>query len=221
MRSSCIDIEMLADIVSGNLTRKERSRVSRHLSQCESCFEKVVSASHIFKDDDLSSWEPLSEAETRQVMKGIENRRNAQSVNLRSAISGIKRWCREQGSFPLMTYGYARSASTDKAQSQIEYIHIEKVFDGLSAVIFLEKYKETFSMHIKLKDDPADIQNVRFNLISEGGFVSRLLKEGCTCFENLPFGDYHLLVVHKNIEKGKYNFNISTEGINDNQDAIS
>lgn len=219
----CVDIEILSDIIKGNLAKKEKEKIFAHIQTCSDCFERVNSALLIFSDKELDTWDELPEKQVKSIVKKFRKKTKKPLLSRKKIMNTIIKWRDDMTpDFPLV-YGYARNAAAAEPMKKpkTEYLHIEKDFSEVETIIFFEKYSDRFNMHIKMNNDPSGTKNVRFNLISKNGQVSRLLKEGHASFEDFPFGAYELIAVHKQVEKGTYNFQIDERGLDNGEGTLS
>lgn len=61
MKSSCIDIGMLAAYIGKTISDKEREQMERHLAECDDCRDDFLTANILLNDKELSEWEPPTE----------------------------------------------------------------------------------------------------------------------------------------------------------------
>lgn len=215
MGKSCLDMDTLAKIISGNLSAEESERIQAHILTCDSCFERVASAAFVFNDPELDQCKPLSNSRVQSIMRRLNSKNGIPRGNASTVIDRFSAWCRDvMPLFPLK-YGYARNSDPPNESGRAKYVNIEKDFAGLSAAIFFEKLEACFNMHIKIKVENGVAKNIRVNLNSSNGCVSRLLKDGYVCFEDVIFGSYRISIIQKNIEKGVCTFDINEAGINE------
>ena len=221
MEVPCVDIEILSDIISGNLKKEERERIVAHIRTCKDCFERVHSALLVFNDSELDNWCELPEKNVKSIVKKIRKKTRKPLFNRKKIVEKVISWTGDLSpDFPLV-YGYARNAAEPFSKPKTEFIHIQKDFSDVKTIIFFEKYQDRFHIHIKMDSGHSETKNIRFNLISRDGQVSRLLKEGYASFEDFPFGKYQLKAVHKQIEKGTYNFQIDRKGLENGEGTLS
>ncbi|MCP4698694.1 MAG: hypothetical protein GY862_17855 [Gammaproteobacteria bacterium] len=67
----CIGPDEITDYIEGHLSSEEKPRILDHITQCHSCMERLASAIHITRDEDLSTWEPLTAEETRVALESL------------------------------------------------------------------------------------------------------------------------------------------------------
>ncbi|MBU0993273.1 MAG: zf-HC2 domain-containing protein [Proteobacteria bacterium] len=220
MEVSCVDIEILSDIISGNISKEEKTRLIAHLQTCSNCFERVNSALLVLSDSEIDNWSPLPEKEVRRIVNKIKKKTRKPLFSRKLLYRKLIKWREEFGPDLPLVYGYARNASKSPDKPKIEYIHTEKDFSDVKTAILFEKYNDRFNIHIRMNNN-AGIKNIRFHLVSDDGQVSRLLKEGHASFEDFPFGTYQLVAVHKQIKKGIYHFDINQRGLENGENTLS
>ena len=221
MEIPCVDMETLADIVSGNIEKSEREKLMTHMKRCSDCFERVNSALLVFSNGELEAAPPLLEDKIKTTLKKICHRLARPAIPLSSRIPKFIEWSHDICPQSPMAYGFARNAALDAHHPKTEYLHDEKQFGNIKAILQFEKYNNRFSLHIRIDTSSLGIKNIRFNLSSEEGQVSRLLKEGYVSFEDFPFGRYVLTALYRQNELGIHHFSIDEKGLANGQSAVS
>ena len=219
MELPCVDIEILAALISGNISREDRERVLAHIETCHDCFDRVNSALLVAIDAELETWQPLSDKETACIVKKIRKNNRKPFFSRKKMMAKLIKWRDEMRPEWPLAYGYARNSSEVQKKPHVEYIHIEKEFSEVKTVLLFEKYHDRFNIYIRAANN-SDINNIRFNMSYKDGQVSRLMKEGHTSFEDFPFGTYQLKAIHKQTEKGTYTFEVSGKGLLNGENTL-
>ena len=220
MELPCVDIEILAALISGKISREDRERVFAHIQTCNDCFERVNSALLVATDAELETWQPLSDKQAKCVMKKIRKNNRKPLFSRKMMMKKLTKWRDDMSPEWPLAYGYARNSPDVQRKPHVEYIHIETEFSNVKTVLLFEKYHDRFNIYIRAADN-SDMKNIRFNMNGKGGQVSRLIKEGHTSFEDFPFGTYQLKAIHKQTEKGTYTFEVSGKGLSNGENTLS
>ncbi|OQX27105.1 MAG: hypothetical protein BWK80_06955 [Desulfobacteraceae bacterium IS3] len=218
MKSLCIDLETLASYIGGTVSDEERDRIEEHLADCEDCRKEFAVASTILNDEELSECEPLSDKESRSIWDKIKGK-----------IAPILQWSRslyseltENAWFLLFEPAPAMSRSRSEArQPVVEYVYFSKeLSEILEAEMYFRKTEdEKACMKVRVTEESEPAKNVRLTLKREGKKdVSRPLRDAYVAFDDLMFGDYHLVVIQYGKEsKADYllKFRIDKAGIDE------
>lgn len=195
MKSLCIDLETLARYIGGTMSEEERNQVEEHLADCEDCRKEFVVARTILNDEELSECEPLSDKESGSLWNKIKEK-----------ITPILQWTQslyseltENAWFLLFEPAPAMSRGRSEARPPVvEYVYFTKEFsDILYAEMYIRKTEdEKACMKVRVTEENQLAKNVRLTLKREGKKdVSRPLRDAYVAFDDLMFGDYHLVVI--------------------------
>jgi hypothetical protein len=218
MKSLCIDLETLASYIGGTVSDEERDRIEEHLADCEDCRKEFVVASTILNDKELSENEGLSEKESRSMWAKIKEK-----------IAPVLQWTRalcseltEAPWFSVFEPAPAMSRGRSEArQPVVEYVYFSKELNEmLEAEMYIRKTEdEKACMKVRVTEEEELAKNVRLTLKREGKKdVSRPLRDAYVAFDDLMFGDYHLVVIQYGKEsKADYllKFRIDKAGIDE------
>ncbi len=202
MKSSCMELDVLAMYIKGSLSEQETDRFEEHLSECDVCLEEFVIANKHVRDKDLSEWEPVPEEDALSVLEKVNNK-----------IKKFYKWVTALPSELALNPDFALVRSD--TLSPTDYVRLGKNMDDLQTDMYVEKTADNkVCIHARVHKENAIAKNVRLTFTGqENSIVSRLLKGDYELFENLSFGSYRLTVAQNAIEKGNHVFEISEQGI--------
>lgn len=208
MKSTCMEIDVLAGYIEGRLSDKDRDRIEEHLSECDTCLEELVIADTLLKNHDLIECEPVSEEVALSALKGL---------NIPKELKKFYAWITKVLVPDSAWQSAFATVRKSDAASSVDYISIKKDMNDLHVEMYIEKTEDDKAMvRVRVHKDNISARNVRLTLIRQGGvIVSRFLKEDYVLFEELPFGSYRFVVEQDALEKGEYLFKINEAGLNE------
>ncbi len=179
MKSSCMELDILAMYIKGSLSEQETDRFEEHLSECDVCLEEFVIANKHVRDKDLSEWEPVPEEDALSVLEKVNNK-----------IKKFYKWITALPSELALNPDFALVRSD--TLSPTDYVRLGKNMDDLQTDMYVEKTADNkVCIHARVRKENAIAKNVRLTFTGqENSIVSRLLKGDYELFENLSFGSY-------------------------------
>ncbi|HHC24175.1 MAG TPA: hypothetical protein ENK58_01985 [Desulfobacterales bacterium] len=231
MKSSCIDTIMLARYIEGRITDEDRELTERHFSECDACRQDFLVASSLIADEDIPDPEPILQKESRTILQQLKHR-------LKEDVAALCEWIRvvpsELAVQPWFPYFESREAfspvrsAADTAPDRelpMHYAYHKKTLNDLEAEIYIRKTAdENASMKVRVTKGDDKAKNVRITLKQEGiRDVSRPLQHENVLFENLIFGNYHLVFIwYGKNQKQIYHFQFRLDetGISEKNDRF-
>ncbi len=209
----CIDATKFALYTQDMLSGKEKEDVEKHLRECNECREDFAVANALLEENEL---ELLSEEEIQAIWDKLKQEMAKVWIWVTKPIADLMR---ENWFAPFEpTLSPVRSKTRSTEPSSIDHIHFTADIRDFKTEMYLRKDEnedDKISLKIKMPDD--DTNNiVRITLTdAEGSIISsRSLKHEPAAFENLSFGDYHLIFYAYDNE-WNYSFEIDETGINE------
>ncbi|MCP4344618.1 MAG: zf-HC2 domain-containing protein [Desulfobacterales bacterium] len=196
----CMDINMIDEYVSGELSGREKDLAEKHLSDCDKCLEAVALGKILLRDIESAEYAPLSE---KLIRAGLEN--------IFSKVKKVFNWFTELSPpewLLLPEISHVRSGNTS---SSAPCIFVKQYFSDMLAEIYIEKQQNNRTgIWIKiLKNNNKNEKNICVTLIREDGTpFARFLKQDYVFFDKLHYGVYCLT-----LEQNSFTFEINDAGL--------
>lgn len=214
MKIPCPDEERLLDYLEGRLSEEDRSRVEKHLSDCQRCLETVLVTKRMVGDTDRFELDPVPAEVTESAVQLVTSqgtlscgtvmeklRRSIKdTVSKISDTLQVGPWGRWQ---PVPVRGSKRVASDD-------LVCLRVPFKGIDTEIEIEKTGSNKAhIRVKLPEAIKRTEGVRVTLkAGEREIASCLFDEGYVVFEDIPFGHYSISLAKDGLDFGTYLFEI-------------
>ncbi len=215
MDKKCIEEELLAGYIDGHLSEKEKAKIERHLSDCETCLQALVISEDMLKRTDLSQLQNVPERLTTAALNLIRTREKPRPEALKNIFKQstqglltrvsdiVTSMTGPQPKFATVRGGRS-SANNGKAM-------IEKSFNGLKVEIEIEKTAQA-KAHIKVRFPNFDGQSegIRVTLKKNDREVSSFLVDNTKqiFFEDIPLDHYSLVFLKAGEMLGIYFFQL-------------
>ena len=212
MRANCDKEEMLIDYVEDRLTEKQRSKVERHLANCDACLEEVVVTGEMIRGIRYFELDTVPEDVTRraiEAVRAINDKSLVDKVSIYVNLLASKLSDTLAGFLPWKNPGLApvRGSKTVIAE---DLILLKKSFSDLDAEIEIEKKgQDIASIRVMLSRDDIPEKPIRITLFTNGRELASYPLTRCAAlFEDIPFGRYVLVFTRKGVKAGEYPFEI-------------
>jgi hypothetical protein len=209
MNSPCLDVAMLAGYVDGQLTEAEAAEVVAHMLSCDLCMETLAVSKTMLSEMDLTAYDTPA---AREVVSAVID-------SVKKKLDSFYGWVTELAP-PAWFLGFAPSAvrSSVSAEPTRAAVLVTRRMGPLQAEMYVQKSRmDAAFMAVKVTTGRKNAQNVCLTLAREGGGLqARYVTRDYEVFENLGFGEYHLVVEQNADEKGSYTFYIDEEGFHEN-----
>jgi anti-sigma factor RsiW len=200
---------MLAGYVDGQLTQAEEAEVVEHMLSCDLCMETLAVSKTMLSEMDLTAYDTPA---AREVVSAVIDR-------VKKKIDSFYGWVAELTP-PAWFLGFAPSAvrSSVSAEPTRAAVLVTRRMGPLQAEMYVQKSRmDAAFMAVKVTTGRKNARNVCLTLAREGGGLqARYVTRDYEVFENLGFGEYHLIVEQNADEKGTYTFHIDEEGFHEN-----
>jgi hypothetical protein len=210
MKRHCTQEELLVDYLEGRLSERERLKIERHLSECDSCVEEVVIAE---KAGDITCSLGFDPAPEQVILRTVELVRELGRKSLFEKISESARTMLEKGRTGFMKpwlqmkpdLAPVRGSKTFLAG---DMILLRKSFADFEVYIEIEKTSEDLaSIVVRLPDADESGDPIRATLMKDGREMSSFLCAGQPAtFEEVHFGRYTLVFSRGGMRVGEYTF---------------
>ncbi|QTA85544.1 anti-sigma factor family protein [Desulfonema magnum] len=205
MKLQCIDMDVLADYISGDLSDRERNQTEKHLAACDECLEEFVLARTLLDDSELAEYEPGPMELVRSLLQEVGD-------TLKKKFS---EWIRGLAP-PEWIPHYEPSPVRSGAMSDVGSMLVKKEINELQTELYVEKEaNDTARIWVKVAKNNNVAKNVCLTLIRDGKFpFGQILKRDreYVLFDRQPFGNYSLMLEQDAVEKGGYSFEITDAG---------
>jgi hypothetical protein len=212
MRTKCVRDEDLMDYLEDRLSHKERSRVERHLANCDTCLEEAVVTEEMIRGTRDFELDTVPEDVTRRAMvtvRAIGDNSLLDKVSiyvsllvskLSDTFTGFWFW-KNPGLAPV------RGSKTVIAE---DLILLKKSFSDLEVEIEIEKKGQgKASIRVMLLRDDIPTKPIRVTLFKNGREVASYpFNRSTAFFEDMPFARYVLVFTRKGLKAGEYPFEI-------------
>ena len=208
MKSSCLTIDQLIAFMDKTISKKERKIVENHIAHCDSCLEMVATTAQIVNE--------TAEIQPTQTLKEVIEK-------LKDVIKDVGIWVKNQ--FPPLwiepdpAYAYVRSDNQSEGPKFPESTLIKRIMNNLSAEIFFEKSgTDLISIKVYVTERNQIAENVSIYFETEDkGRSARMLEPPYVSFDDIPFGNYCIIIEQNNEEKGKFYFKVNKKGISEKE----
>ena len=213
MERLCPDEEMLADYLEGRLSDDEKSRLEKHVSQCDQCLEDMMISKNLVNETYQFELDQVPDRVTKGVLHMLEDHGgqswHAISIKLKRFFNNLSSSLSDYlGPIPWGRFALAPIRGTKTVVSD-DLVQLRKTFKEIEADIEIEK-KGPDSAHIRVRltDRKKNEQGIRVTLRKgEREFASYLPgKSGYVFFEDIPFGQYSLDFDKDGAKLGTYPF---------------
>ena len=215
MTPACLDEELLAGYLEGDLSEKERKLVELHLAGCESCLQEFVLSRNMVQLIDDRDLDPVPERVTASAIKQVHKEKSQTFSPFKKIFQKSARDLYNKVSDALTT---APSRELDfatirsgKISTSTNVVVIRKIFAKVQTEIEIEKTIQN-NAHIKIRFPRNDGQSIgtRVTLHRGDREVASFLydKSGYVLFEDVPFGHYSLVFRRDGNVFGTYLFEL-------------
>ena len=215
MASACLDEELLAGYLEGNLSKAQQDRVERHLADCELCLQDFVLSRKMMQEAVLDDLDPVPAKVTVSAIKQIQKQNQQPLVPLTQIFKQAARDLYDKvsdvltpssrGGWELAT---VRGSKITKFRSGVI---IRKTFAQIPTEIEIDKTLKG-NAHIKVRFPEHDhrTRGTRVTLQKGAREVASFLinKAGYVLFEDVPFGHYSLVFLRNGDMFGTYLFEL-------------
>ena len=212
MRTKCVRDEVLMDYLEDRLSHKGRSRIERHLANCDTCLEEAVVAGEMIRGTRDFELETVPDDLTRRAMvavRAIGGNSLLDRVSIYVSLLASKLSDMFTGFWPWKNPGLApvRGSKTVIAD---DLILLKKSFSDLEAEIEIEKKgQDKASIRVMLLRDDIPTKPIRVTLSKNGREVASYpFNKSKVFFEDMPFARYVLVFTRKGRKAGEYPFEI-------------
>ena len=212
MRTKCIRDEILMDYLEDRLSHKERSRIERHLANCDTCLEEAAVTGEMIQGTRDFELDTVPEDVTRRAMvavRAIGDNSLLDRVSIYVSLLASKLSDTFAGFWPWKNPGLApvRGSKTVIAE---DLILLRKSFSDLEAEIEIEKRdQDKASIRVMLLRDDIPAKPIRVTLFKNGREIASYpFNRSTAFFEDIPFGRYVLVFTRKGVKAGEYPFEI-------------
>ena len=215
MTPACIDEELLAGYLEGDLSEAQRNRVEAHLAGCENCLQEFVLTRNMVQGIGERDLEPVPEKVTAYAMQQVRRDKRKPFVPLKKIFKQSARDLYNKVS-DVLTPGPGRelefaAVRSGRVRTSSNGIIIQKTFAKIQTEIEIEKTIQD-NAHIKVRFPGNDRQSIgtRVTLHKGDREVASFLydKLGYVLFEDVPFGRYSLVFRRDGNVFGTYLFEL-------------
>jgi hypothetical protein len=218
MKVVCPDDEMIADYLEGRLSEKERFRMEKHLSDCETCSERLIIASTLMKRSGQAERETVlpevTEAAVRLVQGPSSVSRDTGVLGLRDSVRDLPAALSDFLAFRPWGEWLSQPVRGSKRRLDKNLIVIRKTFKGFDAQLEIERIgSDKCNIRVALPGlRPVGI-GMRITLRQGDREVSsQPMEYAFMTFEDIPFGRYRLVFDQRGVLVGTYAFEIAETG---------
>jgi hypothetical protein len=215
MTPACLDEELLAGYLEGDLSEDERNQVEVHLAGCESCLQEFVLTRNMVQGIDDRELDPVPEKVTASAVKQVRTEKRQPFLPFKKIIKESTRDIYNkvsdiltQASGRELDFATVRSGSV---RTSPYGIIIRKTFARIQTEIEIEKATQDIA-HIKVRFPGNDRQSIGTRITLQKGDreVASFLydKSGYVLFEDVPFGHYSLVFRRDGDVFGTYLFEL-------------
>ena len=210
MTSSCLDMDTFIAYFTQKLSKKDRETVENHLSSCDHCLEILATTTQVLDDSALSHWETVPETRAQATWNKI--------IEKIQTINDFYQWTKEQIPPLWINPSFQPEFVNVRSESELtptDHILIQRAMNGLFIEMYIERNDDQLvSIKIRVLKNNKIAPHVCIFMERKGGGPSaRLLKQHYVSFEDLPFGQYRMVLEQDNEDKGEYRFEINEKGI--------
>jgi len=215
MASACLDEELLAGYLEGNLSKAQQDRVERHLADCELCLQNFVLSREMMQAAVLDDLDPVPAKVTFSAIKQIQRQSKKPLVPLKQIFKKSARDLYDKVSDVLTSSSGGdwelAAVRGSKISTSRNGVIIKKTFAQIPTEIEIEKTLKG-NAHIKVRFPEHDhrTKGTRITLQKGAREVSSFLtnKAGYVLFEDVPFGHYSLVFLRNGDMFGTYLFEL-------------
>jgi hypothetical protein len=215
MKRSCPDIERIGDYIEGHLNADDRSRLEKHLSECETCRQEFLIGKGLVRGADVLEPDPVPQKVTQSALRLVNRHVSISEIPLSEKCV---RFFREMRSTVIDLFcpalwerwGFASIRGSRMVESE-DLVHLRKRFGDMETEIEIERVGEGKAhIRVKLIGDLHRNGGVRVTLKRGEREVSSYLpdNQGDVFFESIPFGHYSLQFIKHKTALGTYSFEI-------------
>ena len=218
MEIACLDDEKLADYLEGRLSEKERFRIEEHLSECETCLDRLMIANDLMREEVQAKLDTVpahvTETAVRLVQAKGSGRFDSLPEILRRSIREL--YSKLSDFFRLKPWGelQLQPIRGSKKRMTKDLILLKKTFKDIETEIEIEKTgPNKTNIRVIFPKDSELRQGTRVTLKKAEREVASHLSDGIyVLFEGIPFGPYTLSFTREGIVVGTYAFEIKETG---------
>jgi len=212
MNSKCINIQTIADYLSGNLREQSVENLELHLAGCSRCRELVVLSKEMIDDPELMPSSTMSESEASQI---IENLPLSPGIveSVKKRVQNIKHHVQDQwrdfkdqwqlGVSPNLAYAPVSVRSGMPPKDLPKRLSVP-LFDHRIDFVILPAGNESCHLHMKVISDSDESKSCRIILTDATNNTTSRMSENCEMlFENIPCGECQLQLFQNGQPAGK------------------
>lgn len=213
----CLDIVEIRDYLFGFLSEEDRKLAEAHFSNCDKCRNVMVSVYESFDDEELSEWECASEEEVKAIFDDLDTA--APSVFDVVFVWIVKTITPDSQNNVFSSGNYSLSPVRRKPIDGAPLTETTRTvyldFDIYSLMMGFEKIEEDkMNVQISILKSNEKKNDVRITLTNDRKEIfSDLSENGKVFFEEIPLGNYRLMVVDEEAVFGPFDFSIDQKGI--------
>jgi len=218
MKVACPDDEMIADYLERRLSEKERFRMEKHLSDCETCSERLIIASTLMKESGHAERETVPPEVTEAAVRLVQG---SSSVSRDTGVPGLKDSVRGlsaalSGFLAFRPWGEWLSQPVRGSKRRLDknLIVIKKTFNGFDVQLEIERIgSDKCNIRVVLPGlRPVGI-GMRITLRQGNREVaSQPMEYAFIIFEDILFGRYRLIFDQRGVLVGTYELEITETG---------
>ena len=215
MAPACLDEELLAGYLEGNLTDAERDRVELHLAGCETCLQEFVLSRNMIQGDGLDGLASAPAGVTASAIERINEQSRRTFVPLSKIFRQSARDLYQKVSDVLTSSpaGDWELAAVRGGQitTSPNGVVIRKTFANIPTEIEIEKtYRGNAHITVRFPASGKKTKGTRVTLQKGEREVASFLtgKSGQVLFEDVPFGHYSLVFLRNGDVFGTYLFEL-------------
>jgi Putative zinc-finger len=215
MKKSCLNDEMLASFIEGNLSDKDCEKVTRHLSECDHCVESLMITRGLVDDKTRIELDQVPETMTDSAVRLVHRQMSASGNTvvdqLKHTLEQLEAWTSRQVRYLFQgEWRYAPIRGSKRFVSN-DLIHVKKIFKQIHAEVEIERIGNSRShIRVKIIKNNGRRRGIRVTLVNGDREVSSLIFEnqGYLLFDDIPYGHYRLEFVRDGERLGTYRFEV-------------
>jgi hypothetical protein len=211
MNSTCVNIQMISDYLSGNLDEQSVAAMELHLADCCRCREQVGLSQEILQDSELIAASTLTESQAEQIVDKLQLSPSFFQT-CKTGIHAIQKtiqnkWHdfknqRSVGMTPNFAFAPVNVRSGETWDRSVKRLRIP-LHDNYIDCVIQEAGKGHCHLYLKVVPAEGKIENCRLMLTDVTGKSRSRLSNNCEIqFENIPCGECHLKLFQDGMPAG-------------------
>jgi len=212
MDTICLNLIEMIQYVCNFLTKPERQKIEKHLSECDACLDEITSLFEIMHHPDLKEWElwkPVSRL-----------KRIIEKISKRWAIQQPPEWTIRKTAFELspipIPIPIRKNLKRRTKNKLFESVEVQTNFDEYNVKLYVERSgHDEASLKILVQQNEKLSQHLNVFIKKENISCpwAKQQSDNYVSFENIPFGIFQMTLKNDYETVGTYRFSIDAKGV--------